>query len=234
MAMTTISDKIDEMLLEQIEGLKTLKPGDPKFKDAEEAFAGLYKVRQEHYKTDLSDEEKMTELENARKEAENKQQIEEAKIELEKARMDIERDRNDLEEKKNELAEQKTKVEEEIEKEKIQIEKEKIRVADYKNDLESLIEHDKIKLERDKLEFEKLKLDAENDKAKRERRTKWTEIGTNVVTTVLHATVEAAAIVLPIMFYNTWIKQGLEFEKDGTFTSTTFKGVIGKFKPTRK
>lgn len=42
--------------------------------------------------------------------------------------------------------------------------------------------------------------------------------------------VQAAGIILPIIFYGSWIKKGLEFEKEGTFTSTTFKGLISKLK----
>lgn len=42
--------------------------------------------------------------------------------------------------------------------------------------------------------------------------------------------VQAAGIILPIMFYGSWMKKGLEFEKNGTFTSNTFKGLISKFK----
>ena len=42
--------------------------------------------------------------------------------------------------------------------------------------------------------------------------------------------VQAAGIILPIMFYGSWMKKGLEFEKNGTFTSNTFKSLISKFK----
>ena len=42
--------------------------------------------------------------------------------------------------------------------------------------------------------------------------------------------VQAAGIILPIMFYGSWMKKGFEFEKTGTFTSNTFKSLISKFK----
>ena len=42
--------------------------------------------------------------------------------------------------------------------------------------------------------------------------------------------VQAAGIILPIMFYGSWMKKGLEFEQSGTFTSNTFKSLISKFK----
>ena len=42
--------------------------------------------------------------------------------------------------------------------------------------------------------------------------------------------VQAAGIILPIMFYGRWMKKGFEFEQSGTFTSNTFKSLISKFK----
>lgn len=43
--------------------------------------------------------------------------------------------------------------------------------------------------------------------------------------------IEAAGIVLPLMFYGVWMKKGLKFEETGVFTSTTFRSLFNKFKP---
>ena len=45
--------------------------------------------------------------------------------------------------------------------------------------------------------------------------------------------IEVLGILVPIGFYSTWMKRGLEFEKEGSYTSATFKGLFGKFKPTK-
>ena len=45
--------------------------------------------------------------------------------------------------------------------------------------------------------------------------------------------VEVASIVLPLTFYGIWMNKGLKFEETGTFTSSTFKGLAQKFKPTK-
>lgn len=44
---------------------------------------------------------------------------------------------------------------------------------------------------------------------------------------------EAAGIVLPLMFYAIWMNKGFEFEKEGTFTSTTFRSLFNRFRPTK-
>lgn len=45
--------------------------------------------------------------------------------------------------------------------------------------------------------------------------------------------VELAAVVVPVVFYGLWMQQGFEFEKEGSITTTTFRGLIGKFKTTK-
>ena len=45
--------------------------------------------------------------------------------------------------------------------------------------------------------------------------------------------IEVFGVVAPIMFYSAWMKRGLRFEETGTYTSQTFKGLFGKFKPTK-
>ena len=46
--------------------------------------------------------------------------------------------------------------------------------------------------------------------------------------------IEAAGIVLPLIFYATWMRRGFKFEETGTYTSTTFRGLFNRFKPTKK
>lgn len=43
-----------------------------------------------------------------------------------------------------------------------------------------------------------------------------------------------AELMLPMMFYAVWMKRGLEFEKTGTYTSTTFRGLFTNFRPVKK
>ena len=45
--------------------------------------------------------------------------------------------------------------------------------------------------------------------------------------------IELFGVAGPLIFYNSWMKKGFEFEKTGMITSQTFKGLIGKFKPSR-
>lgn len=46
--------------------------------------------------------------------------------------------------------------------------------------------------------------------------------------------IAATEIILPLIFYSKWMKKGFKFEETGTFTSTTFRGLFNRFKPTKK
>ena len=55
----------------------------------------------------------------------------------------------------------------------------------------------------------------------------------NKIFSAIKCGIDVAGIVLPLAFYGVWMNRGLEFEKEGSFTSATFKGLLGKFKPTK-
>lgn len=44
----------------------------------------------------------------------------------------------------------------------------------------------------------------------------------------------AAELILPLMFYAVWMHRGFKFEENGTYTSTTFRGLFNRFRPTKK
>lgn len=44
---------------------------------------------------------------------------------------------------------------------------------------------------------------------------------------------DVALTGIPMIFYAYWMKKGFKFEETGTFTSTTFRGLFNKFKPTK-
>lgn len=44
---------------------------------------------------------------------------------------------------------------------------------------------------------------------------------------------DAANLIVPLIFYGVWMKRGFKFEETGTFTSTTFRGLFNRFRPTK-
>lgn len=46
--------------------------------------------------------------------------------------------------------------------------------------------------------------------------------------------IAAAELLIPLMFYGAWMRKGFKFEETGTYTSTTFRGLFNRFRPTKK
>lgn len=46
--------------------------------------------------------------------------------------------------------------------------------------------------------------------------------------------IAAAELLIPLMFYGVWMRKGFKFEETGTYTSTTFRGLFNRFRPTKK
>jgi len=76
-----------------------------------------------------------------------------------------------------------------------------------------------------KLRIEEIKIEKHNahEKAKLEEQIK---------DRYFKLVVEAAGIILPLIFYGIWLRRGFKFEETGTFTSTTFRNLFNRFKPT--
>ena len=138
----------------------------------------------------------------------------------------IENDKNDKE-NKNDIERSKISKDESFNNRKLDIEDKRIEIENKTNikkidndfminnrklDIEEISGNESLKLKSKELAQEIVR-DTMNDKVK-----------------LIDLGVQAAGIILPIIFYGSWIKKGLEFEKEGTFTSTTFKGLISKLK----
>lgn len=148
---------------------------------------------------------------------ENDFQLEALKIEYDK------KDKND----KNDIERSRIFKDESFNNRKLDIEDKRIEIENKTNikkiendfminnrklDIEEISGNESLKLKSKELAQEIIR-DTMNDKVK-----------------LIDLGVQAAGIILPIMFYGSWMKKGLEFEKSGTFTSNTFKSLISKFK----
>lgn len=49
----------------------------------------------------------------------------------------------------------------------------------------------------------------------------------------LKAGVDVLGIGAPLVFYGIWMRRGLEFERTGAFSSSVFRGLTSKFRPTK-
>ena len=54
-----------------------------------------------------------------------------------------------------------------------------------------------------------------------------------VIDSLIKTTLTAAEIAIPMVFYAVWMKRGFEFEKNGSYTSSTFRTLWNRFRPTK-
>ena len=97
--------------------------------------------------------------------------------------------------------------------------------------VDSLTKLYKLKLEEDKNAIEHMEK-IENRESDKDY--KYAQIDEAVKDRYIRIGIAAAELVIPMVFYGIWMRRGFEFEKDGTFTSTTFRGLFSRFRPTRK
>ena len=186
------------------------------------------KILQEDDKIEYNYKLESLKIENDKNDKENKNDIERSKISKDESfnnrKLDIEDKRIEIENKTNI---KKIENDETFNNRKLDIEDKRIEIENKTNikkidndfminnrklDIEEISGNESLKLKSKELAQEIVR-DTMNDKVK-----------------LIDLGVQAAGIILPIIFYGSWVKKGLEFEKEGTFTSTTFKGLISKLK----
>ena len=97
--------------------------------------------------------------------------------------------------------------------------------------VESLAKLYKVKLDEDKTSMEYLD---KTQNRESDEGFKVAQIEENVKDRYVKIGIAAAELVLPLMFYALWILKGFNFEEKGTYTSTRFRGLFSRFKPTKK
>ena len=88
----------------------------------------------------------------------------------------------------------------------------------------------KLKVEELKLEVDKL---TKQQQAQEEATLKKLQLKEQKLDRYFKAGIAAFEVGLPIIFYGKWLKAGFKFEEEGVYTSSTFKNLINKFKPTK-
>ena len=73
----------------------------------------------------------------------------------------------------------------------------------------------------------------DDESAERDIRLKQVQLEEQVKDRYFRIGIEAAGIILPLVFYAVWMRRGLKFEETGSYTSTTFRGLFNRFKPTK-
>lgn len=119
-------------------------------------------------------------------------------------------------------------------KDSIMSPEEKRTTVEYLVKLNSIqTERKEVKRKETELELKHLELEDKIEVQTDDKAYKEVLVKREMLQTFVKGGIEVFGVVAPIMFYSAWMKRGLRFEETGTYTSQTFKGLFGKFKPTK-
>lgn len=119
-------------------------------------------------------------------------------------------------------------------KDSIMSPEEKRTMVEYLVKLNSIqTERKEVKRKETELELKHLELEDKIEVQSDDKAYKEVLVKREMLQTFVKGGIEVFGVVAPIMFYSAWMKRGLRFEETGTYTSQTFKGLFGKFKPTK-
>lgn len=97
--------------------------------------------------------------------------------------------------------------------------------------VDSLTKLYKLKLEEDKNAIEHCE---KNENRESDKDFKYAQMDEAVKDRYVRIGIAAAELILPLVFYGVWMQRGFKFEENGTYTSTTFRGLFSRFRPTKK
>lgn len=102
----------------------------------------------------------------------------------------------------------------------------------YPGEEKSAAVEDLTKLYKLRIEENKSERDAENNM--RDDEMKRVQIAEQTKDRYFKLGIAAAELMIPLIFYGVWMRKGFKFEETGTYTSTTFRGLFSRFRPTKK
>lgn len=204
--------KLEEELVTLLEELSALDSQTQEYDDQLSKIAKLYKT--------LNEEQKLS--------------LEGDKVEIEREKMNA-----DVALKRDQLFDgtRKFEAEVDIKKEQLKLDEKRLVVERQKiSDDYEIKDRQLINTEenlKEEMSFKNKELEKEISDVIADRDLKLKELKHSTIGNYVRTGVEILAIGAPLVFYGVWMNKGFEFEKEGTITSQTFKGLLGKFKTTR-
>ena len=100
--------------------------------------------------------------------------------------------------------------------------------------IDNLVKLYKLKLDETKIEMEHDEKEFEATDRSLEHDLKKNQFDEQIKERYFKLGIAAAELLIPLIFYGIWMRKGFKFEENGTYTSTTFRNLFNRFKPTKK
>lgn len=203
--MAEIKSLLDGVIEQEIQNVEALSSGSDEKSKAIQNLATLHKLRIEEIKAETEAEEKR-----------------------ERRVMDSEQRKAELALKEKQATQQETQHQAELALKKRQADGDTAehKLKEKQSEAESQHKGAELVLKERELDSKDADRTQEGELQKRQARDQ-------MVDRCVRAGVAVGELVLPLVFYGIWMNKGFKFEETGSFTSTTFKNLLNRFRPTK-
>ena len=228
--MADIQSLLDGVIETEIQNLGSLSSGSDEKSKAIQNLATLHKLRIEEIKAETEAEEKrerrvmdseQRKAELALKEKQATQQETQHQAEL-----SIKERQVDSAEAERKMKDEQFKAELALKKRQADGDTAEHKLKEKQSETESGHKGAELALKERELDSKDADRTQEGELQKRQARDQ-------MVDRCVRAGVAVGELVLPLVFYGIWMNKGFKFEETGSFTSTTFKNLLNRFRPTK-
>lgn len=113
----------------------------------------------------------------------------------------------------------------------------KLRIEEIKAETDTDEKRERRKMDseqrKDELTLKERELNGKEADRDREKTFQNRQVMDQMIDRCMRTGMDIAGLVLPLVFYGIWMNKGFKFEETGSFTSTTFKNLLNRFRPTK-
>lgn len=229
--MAEIKSLLDDVIERKISEVDSISSGSDEEKTAIQNLATLHKLRIEEIKAQTEADEKrerrvmdseQRKADLALKERQVTQQEKQQQAEL------------SIKERQVEGATADRQLKDEQFKAELALKTRQVDGTDAEHALKERQAEQQVKQQEAELALKERELDGKDADRTREEAAQKLQARDQVIDRCVRTGVAVGELVLPLVFYGIWMNRGFKFEETGAFTSTTFKNLLNRFKPTKR
>ena len=228
--MAEIKSLLDSVIEQEIQNIESLTAGSEEKSTAIKDLATLHKLRIEEIKAQTEADEKRVrrEMDSEQHKAElalKEKQAEQQKTQQE-AELSIKERQVDSTDADRQMKDEQFKAELALKERQITGDTADHRLKEQQLEAES-------ERQNAELALKERELDGKDADRTREEEFQNRQARDQMIDRCVGACLEVGKLVLPLMCYGIWMNRGFKFEETGAFTSTTFKNLLSRFRPTK-
>lgn len=224
--MAEIKSLLDGVIEQEIQNVEALSSGTDEKSKAIQNLATLHKLRIEEIKAETEAEEKRERRVMDSEQRKAELALKEKQATQHQAELSIKERQVDSAEAERKMKDEQFKAELALKKRQADGDTAEHKLKEKQSETESKHKGAELALKERELDSKDADRTQEGELQKRQARDQ-------MVDRCVRAGVAVGELVLPLVFYGIWMNKGFKFEETGSFTSTTFKNLLNRFRPTK-